>query len=241
LQGVGPVAISSITNANPPVVTALGHGLTDGMTVQIAGVQGMTQINQAPTQAYTVAGATTNTFTLVGMDTTAFGIYTGGGSVSQVFNQVTGMSYLLGNTVVAVGDGAQILQPTLVTSDAISFPYYANLITIGIPYQLTVQPTNPVLSSQGATTRSMSQKINRISLSLYESMGGCYGDNLDHMYDIDYGTGTKAQPPTMSTFDSVVRDTDCDWTDQSTFFITQNVPLPFTLRGIVFRMSANQD
>lgn len=241
LNGGPGVAITGITNANPTVVTAPAHGFTNGMTVQIVGVAGMTQINQAPTQAYTVAGATTDTFQLVGMDSTAFGVYSGGGTATQVFNQVTGLSYLLGNTVVAVGDGALILQPTVVTEDSITFPYYANLITIGIPYKMTVQPTNPVLSQQGATTRGMPQKINRISLSLYQSMGGKYGEDLGHMYDITYGPGTKAKQPQMSTFDSVVRDTDCDWSEESTFFVTQDDPLPFTLRGIVFRLSANQD
>jgi hypothetical protein len=245
----GPAgAITGITNANPTVVTAPNHGFTNGMQVTISGVVGMTSpapqnqsINLDATTAYTVAGVTTDTFQLAGMDTTLWSAYVSGGMVAQVANQVTGMSYLLGQTVTAVGDCAVILQPTVVTSDTVAFPYYANLITIGIPYQVTIQPTNPVLSSQGATTRGMPQKINRISLSLYQSMGGQYGEDLGHMYDITYGPGTKAKTPQMSTFDAIARDTDCDWSEESTFFVTQDDPLPFTLRGIVFRMSANQD
>lgn len=239
-NGGASVAITGISNADPPVVVAPGHGFSNGMTVQITGVQGMTEINSDPTSAYTVQNATGNTFELAGMDTTLFGVYTQGGIVKQVTNQVTGMSYLLGSTVVAVGDGALILQPTVVTSDVIDFPYYSNRITIGIPYQYTLQPTNPVLASQGATTRGMPQKLNRVTLSLYQAMGGQYGEDLDHMYDITYGQGTMAQQPAMSTFE-LTRDMDCDWSDESTFFVTQNDPLPFTLRGIVFRMSANQD
>lgn len=37
------------------------------------------------------------------------------------------------------------------------------------------------------------------------------------------------------------RDLDADWGDHSTFFITQDEPLPFTLRGLVLRLSYNQD
>lgn len=237
----GPAAgITGISQANPTVVVAPGHGFSNGNTVQIVGVQGMTQINQAPTQAYTVAMATTNTFQLVGMDSTLFGMYTGGGTAARVFNQVTGLTYLLGNTMVAVGDGAIILQPTVVNSDSITFPYYANLITIGIPYRYTLQPTNPVLSSQGATTRGMPQKLNRTTLSLYQAMGGQYGQDLGHLYNIQYGPGTMSQKPAMVT-DEFTDDTDYDWSEQSTFFVTHDDPLPFTLRGIVFRMSANQD
>lgn len=237
----GPaVAITGISNVNPTVVNAPGHGFSDGMKVQIVGVEGMTQINQAPTQAYTVAGATANTLQLVGMDSTAFGLYTGGGAVTQVANHVTGMNYLLGNTVTAVGDGAVILEPTVVTSDTINFPYYANLITIGIPYKTTIQPTNPVLSSQGATTRGMPQKLNRLTISLYESMGGEYGVNDERMYPITYGPGSLSNTPAMTTGE-VTRDIDCDWTEESTLYITQSEPLPFTIRGMVIRMSANQD
>lgn len=239
-NGGDSVEITGITNANPPVVTAANHGFSNGQTVQIVGVEGMTEINQSPSQAYTVTGVTTNTFELSGMDTTSFGTYTSGGKVAQVANQVTGMSYLMGNTVVAVGDGAQILEPTVVTSDVLTFPYYANLITIGIPYQMTIQPTNPVLSSQAATTRGMPQKLNRVSLSVYKAMGGQYGQNLSHMYELIYGTGTESKNPSLYT-GLITADMDCDWSEESTFYVTQDVPFPFTLRGIVFRMSANQD
>ena len=240
-QGVGPSAITGITNAAPAVVTDPGHGFSTGMTVSIQNVQGMTGVNTDPTEAWTITVIDANRYSLNTSDTTAMPAYAGGGTAMQVVGQISGMSYLLGNSVVAVGDGALILQPTVVTSDTITFPYYANLITIGLPYQYTLQPTNPVLAQPGSTTRSMPQKINRISLSLYQAMGGCFGEDRDHMYPITYGPGTMGKQPQMSTFDSIVRDTDCDWSEQSTFLVTQDDPLPFTLRGIVFRLSANQD
>jgi hypothetical protein len=245
LELAGPTNITGISNGNPCIVSISENLFANGMQVQISGAQGMTQVNQDKTQAYTVIDYGPSgggwQFALQGVDSTAWGSYTGGGTVMEVANQVTGLSYLLGLTVVAVGDGAQILLPTVVTADVMTFSYFCNLITIGIPYQMTVQPTNPVLSQQGATTRSMRQKVNRISISLYESMGGQYGDDLEHMYDITYGPGAQAGVPAMSTFDSVVRDTDCDWSDESTFFIQQSVPFPFTLRSLVFRLTANAD
>ena len=67
----------------------------------------------------------------------------GGGSVMQVTNKVTGLAYLIGNEVVAVGDGAKILIPTPVTSDEVTFPYYCNSIVIGIPYQTTISTYQP--------------------------------------------------------------------------------------------------
>ena len=246
LQGAPAVAITGITNGSSCVVsTKTPHGFTTGMTVQITGVTGMVSpsgqsINQDSTQAYTITYLTPTQFTLNGMDTSTWSAYVSGGSVEQVFNEVTGLSYLLGQTVVAVGDGAIILQPTVVTSDSITFPYYCNLITIGIPYTTTIQPTNPSLSSQGATTRGMPQKLNRASLSLYQSMGGQVGTDLNYMYDLVYGTGTQLQTPTMTTGLLTV-DLDCDWSESSTLYIQQSDPLPFCVRGIIFRMTANPD
>jgi len=45
---------------------------------------------------------------------------------------------------------------------------------------------------------------------------------------------------TLNTLE-VTRDMDANWTDKSTFIITQSAPFPFTLRGIVLRMEYNQD
>jgi hypothetical protein len=39
----------------------------------------------------------------------------------------------------------------------------------------------------------------------------------------------------------LTRDLDADWSDESTIFITQCEPLPFTLRGLAIRESENQD
>lgn len=200
---LGPaIAITGISNANPCVVTVPGQTFTNGSTVQIANVigdqganTGMWQVNQGKTEAYIVAGSSGDTFQLQGVDSTLWGTYIGGGTALLVTNEVTGMNYLLGNKVVAVGDGARILTPTLVTSDTMMFDYYCAQITIGLPYKVTIQPTNPVLSSTGNTTRGMKQKLNRVTISLYQSLGGQFGVDSDHMYDIVYGPGTEGRQP----------------------------------------------
>lgn len=247
-QGSGPFSITGISNGSPCVVTAPGHNFSDGQSVQISGVTGMEDlsgdqsINQDKTQAYTVTASNigAGTFELVGMDTSLWSAYVSGGTVMQVTNEVTGMSYLMGQNVVAVGDGALILPPTLVTSDAVNFAYYCNLITIGIPYKLTVQPTNPVLSSPSATTRGQKQKLERVTISFYQAMGGKFGVDPSHMYPVIYGSGSLGKGPALFTGE-VTRDLDADWDDESTFYVTQSEPLPFTLRGLVMRMSYSPD
>ena len=122
---LGPaIGITGITNANPCVVTAPGHNFANGSFVQIANVigtppnpptpgSGMWQVNQGKTEAYTVANSNpgAGTFQLQGVDSTLWGPYLGGGTALPVTNTVTGMNYLLGKEVVAVGDLALILPP----------------------------------------------------------------------------------------------------------------------------------
>ena len=243
-QGVGPFNITGITNAVPAVVTAPGHTLVNGQTVAIAGVLGMTQVNTNPLQAWTVANVSGNTFQLQGSDSTAFGVYTGGGTVEQVTNQVTGMSYLMGQNVTAVGDEALIFTG-IVTADTVVFGSYANLITIGLPYTSTIEPMNPVLGDQKNTSKSKRQKFTRVNLSMFESVGGMVGTDASHLYNIDYTQGTPNPLPPGSSATlftgNVINDLDAEWTDEGTIHIVHSGPFPFTLRSVTPRLSVAEE
>ena len=73
-------AITGITAASPPVVTATAHGYSDGDIVLIAGVVGMTQVNN---RAFVVSASTTNTFELKGVDATGYTAYASGGTAAK--------------------------------------------------------------------------------------------------------------------------------------------------------------
>lgn len=60
-DGGDAVTITGVTNASPAVFTAAAHGFSDGDNVYISGIVGMTDFNGG---YYTIANATTNTFTL---------------------------------------------------------------------------------------------------------------------------------------------------------------------------------
>ena len=60
--------ITNVTSANPAIVTAAGHGLSDGEKVRITGVGGMTQIND---QVYVVNVLNGNQFSLFNLDQTS--------------------------------------------------------------------------------------------------------------------------------------------------------------------------
>lgn len=86
-----PKTITGVTKANPGVVTIASHGYSNGDWVFISGVGGMTELNGL---IWVVAGATTNTFTLIDMfgnaeNTTSFPTYTSGGTAARIYTVVS--------------------------------------------------------------------------------------------------------------------------------------------------------
>lgn len=72
-------AITGITKANPAVVTSNAHGYVNGDLVYLCGMTGMTEVDSMiANQAFVVAGATTNTFQLTGINSTAYGTFSAG-------------------------------------------------------------------------------------------------------------------------------------------------------------------
>lgn len=70
--------ITDITAANPPVVTCAAHGFSNGDTVYIDAVIGMTEVNG---KTFTVANKTTDTFELSGVTGSAYTAYSSAGSL----------------------------------------------------------------------------------------------------------------------------------------------------------------
>ena len=91
-SSVATLTITGITQANPAVVTVSSIGsLQNGDQIVIQGVNGMTEVNFDGSNIYTVAGIAGATFQLQGINSTAFGAYTSGGTVE--YSEVVGYTY----------------------------------------------------------------------------------------------------------------------------------------------------
>lgn len=73
-------AITAITKADPAVVTCVGHGLVDGQVVKLTGIVGMTELNDG---VFVVDVQSEDTFQLVNQDSTSYGAYVSGGTISE--------------------------------------------------------------------------------------------------------------------------------------------------------------
>lgn len=79
--------VTGVTKASTAVVTCTAHGFSNGDSVYISAVNGMTEINN---QTFVVANVTTNTFELytqygTPLNSSMFGAYTSGGLAATVF------------------------------------------------------------------------------------------------------------------------------------------------------------
>ncbi len=123
-----PVVITSISNANPAVVTATAHGFTEGDIVQIT--SGWGRLNN---RAFVVGTVTTDTFELVGSqvdttDTTFFPVGASGGTAKSVetwtvINQITGVEF-------AGGEQAMLDIQFLESATQIQIPTTKSAITM---------------------------------------------------------------------------------------------------------------
>lgn len=71
-------SVSAISRANPAVVTSSSHGRTTGEVIRINGALGMTEVNGEP---YVLERVDANSYKLLGVNSSDYGAYTGGGKV----------------------------------------------------------------------------------------------------------------------------------------------------------------
>lgn len=85
--------VTAATSASPVQITSATHGFTQGQIVLAANLGGTVQVNN---RAFVVDTPATNTFNLKGVNGSAYGTYTSGGTMSlstlQVVGQVTNVS-----------------------------------------------------------------------------------------------------------------------------------------------------
>lgn len=142
---------------NPTQITSVNHNLTTGAVITIDNVGGMTQLNG---NTYTITVIDANTFSLDGIDNTAFGAYTSGGdwtSNDQTFSFVLPGPFLSKEVVIGGtdtsgapisinDDGNGVLQ-YLVPNPVVSVPVQEQSPNAPIPGMLNLNTGNPGLIS----------------------------------------------------------------------------------------------
>jgi hypothetical protein len=235
-DGGAAVTITGITQANPAVVTAAAHGLSDGDQVRISSVVGMTELNN---NVYTVDDAATNTFSLddadsVGnIDSTGFTAYSSGGSVIQVENTFSTLAHLGNETVAVLGDGGYYGTATVNSAGRVVLNDYFNTVHAGLAFTGKVQTMK--LSSKGApdalfaANKRITQVTTRFHDTLACDVGTSWTDYSSYIFR-DADDPLETAPP-LYTGDKEL-DYEGDYETDGYIYLQSRLPTPLTLLAL---------
>ena len=232
------VAITGLTSATPPVVTAVSHGLIDGNEVYIKGTwqhtTGTTSVNN---KIYTVNNKTTNTFELqtidptpANVDGTGFGAFITGGTCHKGVNTVSGLDHLDAETAVYFVDRLTVVHgPMTPSSGVITIPNSALVFDgdAGLVFTSTLTPVRPEFGSPQGMTQGKRKRWSQIGLRMEDTLGGTVnGDNIEY----EEADLTMNQNVPLFTGDKILDTTDYD--PDGFIKVVQDQPLPMTLHAI---------
>ncbi len=229
-------AITNITNASPPVVTAPGHNFVAGEMVYISGVLGMDKINR---RIFRVQNTTTDTFELFSADTRSYGTYTGGGTAAKAVNAVSGLDYLEGKTVYVTYDGV-VSPKKVVANGTISLEEgeYGSDIKVGLPYAPVIETMNLELPIEGGTIQALIKRVVKAIIRLYKSsafMAGADETRLERVSLRTSGGESGGVYPELFSGDVTV-NIPSGFDANRYVYITQDAPLPLTITMIIAEM-----
>jgi len=244
LKRDNPITMTGYTQANPVVITAASHGLSNGDTIDIDLVykvdsstdRGFSRSTEVDGIGYTVANKTTNTLELqlngANVDGSGFAAYDHGGEIRLATTTVGGLWHLEGETVVGIANGYATGNLT-VTNGSVTLPNASSRVAIGLSYTseiktLKIDNNNPLDTIQGRD-----KKITRLTLRLLDTMGLWHGPDTDHMREAKFGLpALYGQELSMITGDKHVTISP-SWNKNGQIVIQQRDPLPMTLLGVV--------
>lgn len=231
-----PIAISGATQANPVVITATAHGLSNGDYVVIRGIVGMTELNKGK---FKIKNKTANTFELTdsnddNIDGTGFSAYVSGGEVRKGVTTISGLNHLEGKTVDILVDGAthpqKVVSGGSITLDA---PY--GEVHVGLPYLPKLLTLRPEVQTAEGTSQGKIRRVINATVRIYESLGFQIGTDIkqdDALFDRDL----MDQAPSLFTGDKKVQF-PAGYSKDARILITQPYPLPLNILAIILQIN----
>lgn len=232
-------SISNITQADPAVVTtSSAHGLSDGDTVIIRGIVGMTELNK---KKFLVNNVTSDTFelqTLAGddIDSSSYTAYSSSGEVRKCVETISGLSHLEGETVSILTDGA-VHPDKIVTSGSISLNWKAGQVHAGLSYNSILKTLRIEAGSQMGTAQAVVKRITDVTVRLYRSLGCKIGteDSQDIIPFRSIGDPTDEPTPLYTGDKKILIPAGYDKEGQ--IYIKQDQPLPLNVTAIISKVS----
>ena len=240
-----PITITGATAADPVVVTAPSHGLSNGDIVDISDVlENSTSTNQGSQVSadyngvgFVVANATADTFSLqisaADYDGTTFAAYASGGFARKAVTVISGLWHLEGETLVAAANG-YVERELLVTDGTVTLQSPASRVHLGLPYFSRLR-TLPLSSygSSGGDMQGRSQNINRLTVQVERTLGMWFGPDINTMRAARFGLPALFGQPLEMVTDDIDVTMSPNWGKRKQVVIEQRDPLPLTVLTLI--------
>lgn len=228
-----PKTITGITKANPAVVTSAAHGFSNGDTVTIREVVGMTEVND---KVFTIANKTADTFQLEDENSTSYTTYVSGGEVRKRVTAVSGLSHLEGQTVHILGDGAK-QPPRVVSSGAITLQTPAAVVHAGLQIVARGKLLRLEAGAADGTALGKTRRTHRCGFLLHRTLGFKVGTSFDALDEVTFRTSSDAMGHAPELFSGIVSQTlEAGYDFDNEICFEQSDPLPGMVLAIMPQM-----
>ncbi len=229
-----PVTITGATAANPVVITANSHGFSNGDTVRIAEVAGMTELNG---ETFTVANVAANTFELSGINGTAYTAYISGGEVRKEVLTISGLWHLIGQSVSILADGAVLPNATVSATGGITLSTKSTVVQVGLGYDSEGQLPRLDAGSANGTSIGKTRRTHRVGFLLHRTLGLKLGTDFDALDEVTFRTSSDSMsraPALFTGIHSTLIQNTYDFENQICW--RQDQPLPGLFLAIMPQM-----
>lgn len=239
-----PITITGFTNADPIVVTAPAHGLSNGDDVDIAKVRvtpdptagdateddnKLNDYRYAPINidGWKVANVTTNTFELQNSDSTdvdgtSWRVYSSGGEVRKAVTTLTGFRHLAGHTVRALSNGNVLENVTVSSEGVITLQDPASRVHVGLGYYSEFETLELDFDDDRGTSETRRKRTPKLFMKVYRTRGLSAGPSRSKLTAIKQ----SLTDPYTGVLGQSIR---APWTKAGSVVVRQPYPLPMTV------------
>ena len=245
-----PLTITGATQANPVVVTATGHGFSDGDEVRISDIDygiddfgtafGMNELNG---NVYRVNNKTANTFQLqttdatpVDVDGTGFTAYKSGGKARKEITVVTGLHHLEGEKVAILADGKEVA-PLTVADGQITLQEQASRTHVGFPIISDLKTLPIVHEKVDGFARGIIKSVSHVYLQVDKTGAVSAGPDTDHLVEYQQRTDEDYGEATQLVSEEIEVVIPSQWSRYGQVFIRQTAPLPISILSMALEVS----
>lgn len=153
---------------------------------------------------------------------------------------LSGLGHLVGQTVSILANGAVHPPRVVAAGGSVTLDYAVTKAVVGLPFTARLETMNLEAGAADGTAQGKRQRVHRVVLRLFQSIGveiGWPGGALD---DVPWRTPADpmGSPPALFSGDKRISP-PFDWDDQARLVVQSQLPTPLTIVALMPRLVTN--